>query len=120
MADRPVKLSEADKHPEHYEPVKRGTGEDTEWSVGIGESIVKDKPARLFVRLLNELVIVRTANVTSWSPRAFELGEGAKARQLAFGSDEIRWLLTVLPEALAILEGENAELPATPGEGAKS
>jgi hypothetical protein len=73
-----------------------------EWSVGIGDGIEVNKPARTFVRYDGMCLIeITSANVTSWGPGARQL-EGALSKTLHISTDEALFLLEVLPKALAL------------------
>jgi len=97
-----------------YERGERHTVGWHEWSVGTGDSIERGKPARLFVRageagLASCLITITSANVTSASPTARELvGKAGRARWLTLSQDEVRFLIEVLPRALAALATEQA------------
>jgi hypothetical protein len=81
-----------------------------EWSVGTGDAIERGKPARLFVRTDESgLITITSANVTSARPTARELiGKAGRARSLILSQDDVRFLIEVLPRALAALATEQA------------
>ena len=104
-----------------YERHERHADDWHEWSTGISDRIVANKPARLFVRFgMARLIEVAEALVTSWAAGARELeGPSALRRAMHFTTDEVEFLLEVLPKAHAVARAEGVTVnklsnPASP------
>lgn len=99
-------------HPEHFARHERPEGGDgREWSIGVGDTFRVNHPARLFVYAEpGKQVELREAEVTSWNTKARQL-EGGGEHWICLSDDEIRFLLDVLPKALALRNQKEAAEP---------
>lgn len=80
---------------------------DTAWSIPSAGEQINGPALRLILSVGDDLILIEDMAVTSHAPTFQRLRDGAR-RSVSLTTEEARWLLGRLPDAIAVRTAQNA------------